>query len=81
MIKMGGLDALVFTAGIGEHNPWLRKAVCEGLQEFGLKLDPALNEPLHSEGSIHAADSKISVWVIPTNEELVIARETQRLLS
>ncbi|MGA0368563.1 MAG: acetate/propionate family kinase [Kiritimatiellia bacterium] len=80
MLKMGGLEALVFTAGIGEHNPWLRAAVCEGLEEFGLKLDPALNEPLHQEGPIHAADSKVSVWVIPTNEELVIARETRRLL-
>ncbi len=81
MFKMGGLEALVFTAGIGEHNPWLRAAVCEGLEGFGLKIDPALNEPLHSEGSIHSADSKIQVWVIPTNEELVIARESQRLLN
>ncbi|MDF3128490.1 acetate kinase [Kiritimatiellaeota bacterium B1221] len=81
MFKMGGLEALVFTAGIGEHNPWLRAAVCEGLEEFGLKIDPALNEVLHSEGPIHAAGSKIQVWVIPTNEELVIARESQRLLN
>lgn len=81
MFKMGGLEVLVFTAGIGEHNPWLRAAVCEGLAELGLKLDPALNEPLHTEGAIHASDSKIQVWVIPTNEELVIAREAQRLLS
>jgi len=81
MFKMGGMDALIFTAGIGEHNPWLREAVCEGLEEFGLTLDAPLNEALHSEGSIHAPDSKIHVWVIPTNEELVIARETQRLLT
>jgi acetate kinase len=81
MFKMGGLEALVFTAGIGEHNPDLRAAVCEGLEEFGLKLDPALNGDLHTEGAIHAEDSKIQVWVVPTNEERVIARETQRLLT
>ncbi len=80
LFKMGGLEALVFTAGIGEHNPWLLAAVCEGLEDLGLKIDPVLNEPLHSEGPIHAADSKIQVWVIPTNEELVIARESKRLL-
>ena len=80
MFKMGGMEALVFTAGIGEHNPWLREAVCRGLEDFGLKLDPAKNDPLHSEGPIHADDSRIQVWVIPANEELVIARETRRLL-
>jgi acetate kinase len=80
MFKMGGLDALVFTAGIGEHNPWLREAVCSGLEDLGLKIDPARNDDLHSEGPIHADDSRIQVWVIPTNEELVIARETKRLL-
>ncbi|MDA3872601.1 MAG: acetate kinase [Kiritimatiellae bacterium] len=80
MFKMGGLDALVFTAGIGEHNPWLRKAVCAGLEGLGLTIDPALNDSLHGEGPIHTRDSTIQAWVIPTNEELVIARETQRLL-
>lgn len=80
MLKMGGMEALVFTAGIGEHNPWLRAAVCAGLEGFGLKLDPAKNDPLHREGPLHADDSKIQVWVIPANEELVIARETRRLL-
>lgn len=80
MFKMGGMEALVFTAGIGEHNPDLRAAVCAGLEGFGLKLDPSKNDPLHSEGAIHADDSRIQVWVIPANEELVIARETRRLL-
>ncbi len=79
--KMGGLEALVFTAGIGEHNPELRASVCAGLEGFGLKLDAAKNADLHSEGSIHAEDSSVQIWVIPTNEELVIARETQRLLN
>ncbi|MCC5848878.1 MAG: acetate kinase [Verrucomicrobia bacterium] len=80
MFKMGGMEALVFTAGIGEHNPDIRAAVCAGLEGFGLKIDPAKNDGLHSEGSIHTEDSNIQVWVIPANEELVIARETKRLL-
>lgn len=80
MLKMGGMEALVFTAGIGEHNPDIRAAVCAGLEGFGLKIDPAKNERLHDEGAIHTEDSKIQVWVIPANEERVIARETQRLL-
>lgn len=80
MLKMGGLEALVFTAGIGEHNPWLRASVCEGLEGFGLRLDPAKNDVLRGEGPVHADDSKIQVWVVPTNEELVVARETLGLL-
>jgi acetate kinase len=80
MLKMGGLEAIVFTAGIGEHNPDLRAAICASLEEFGLVLDPARNDVLHSEGPIHAEGSRIQAWVIPANEELVIARETRRLL-
>lgn len=80
MLKMGGMEALVFTAGIGEHNPDIRAAICAGLEGFGLKLDPNKNDSLHEEGPIHADDSKIQAWVIPANEELVIARETRRLL-
>jgi acetate kinase len=80
MLKMGGLEAIVFTAGIGEHNPDLRAAICAGLEELGLVLDPARNDVLHSEGPIHAEGSRIQAWVIPANEELVIARETRRLL-
>jgi acetate kinase len=78
--KLGGLDALIFTAGIGEHNPDLRAAVCAGLEGLGLKLDPEKNAPLHTEGPIHADDSTVQVWVIPTNEELVIARDARALL-
>jgi acetate kinase len=79
-LKLGGLEALIFTAGIGEHNPDLRASVCAGLEEMGLKLDPEKNAALKGEGSIHAADSNVQVWVIPTNEELVIAREARALL-
>lgn len=79
---MGGLDCIVFTAGIGENTPIVRKGVCEGLEFLGVKLDKEANEAKNN-GSIReisAKDSKVKVLVIPTNEELVIARETAELL-
>ena len=79
---MGGLDCIVFTAGIGENTPIVREGVCEGLEFLGVKLDKEANEAKNN-GSIReisAKDSKVKVLVIPTNEELVIARETAELL-
>lgn len=77
---MGGLEALVFTAGIGENNSSMRAAICRDLEGFGLHLDPVANATTVGEGVISAASSTIRVLVIPTNEELVVARETARLL-
>jgi acetate kinase len=79
-IALGGCDALVFTGGIGENNAWLRAAVCSGLDELGLRLDPARNEAGRAEEDLAAADSRTRVLTIPANEELVVARETFRLL-
>lgn len=79
--QMGGLDALIFTGGIGEHNPWLREAVCAGCEGFGLHLDPDRNdveEPAEREFSRDG--SPVRLFIIPTNEELVVAREARRLL-
>ena len=77
---MGGLDAIVFTAGIGENDYRSRASVCEGLEFLGVKLDPDKNKALRgAEGVISAPDSKVQVWVIPTNEELAIARYTLAL--
>lgn len=79
---MGGLDCIVFTAGIGENTPVVRAGVCEGLEFLGVKLDKTANAG-KNDGSIReisAKDSKVKVLVIPTNEELVIARETAELL-
>lgn len=78
---MGGLDCIVFTAGIGENSPAVREGVAEGLEFLGVKLDKMENA-IRAEGihEISAKDSKVKVLVIPTNEELVIARETAELL-
>jgi acetate kinase len=75
---LGGLDALVFTAGIGENSPEIRKRICEASAWLGIELDEAANA--NRQSKISTAGSKISVWVIPTNEELMIARHTGLLL-
>ena len=78
---MGGLDAVIFTAGIGENDKRSRASVCEGLEFMCIKLDPEKNNIRGVEAEISAADSKVKVWVIPTNEELAIARDTLELVS
>ncbi len=78
---MGGLDCIVFTAGIGENTTMVRKGVCEGLEFLGVKIDDKLNEERRGDArDISAPDSKVRILVIPTNEELVIARETAALI-
>ena len=76
---MGGLDVLVFTAGIGENSAETREGVCKGLEFMGIKIDPAKNNIRGKEAIVSADDSKVKVLVIPTNEELMIARETKRV--
>jgi acetate kinase len=75
---LGGLDALVFTAGIGENAPDIRSRVCEGAQWLGIHLDADANA--HKGPKISMPDSAVSVWVIPTNEELMIATHTKNVL-
>jgi len=75
---LGGLDALVFTAGIGEHAAEIRERVCRGARWLGVELDTAANAA-HGP-RINTASSRVGVWVIPTNEELMIARHTRRLI-
>ena len=76
---LGGLDVLVFTAGVGENGVLMRSMICEGLEFLGVKLDPEKNKLRGDERIISAADSKVTVWVIPTNEELMIAQDTAEL--
>ena len=78
---MNGVDAIAFTAGVGENAAWLRPMVCEYLGYLGVKLDEKANEAaVGEEMLISAEDSKVKVCVIPTNEELAIARETLELV-
>ncbi|MFO7154769.1 MAG: acetate kinase [Caldicoprobacter oshimai] len=81
---MGGLDCVVFTAGIGENNPYIRQKACEGLEFLGIKIDEEKNQRMVGrmgrEGEISTTDSKVKVLVVPTNEELMIARETVELV-
>lgn len=80
---MGGLDAVVFTAGIGEHTPYIRQKALEGLEYLGIKIDSARNTFGHSNVPVKIStdDSPVSVYMIPTNEELVIAEDTERIVT
>ncbi|HZO85151.1 MAG TPA: acetate kinase [Verrucomicrobiae bacterium] len=81
-LQLNGADALVFTAGIGENRAELREAICADLDQLGIVLDPKLNtQNKAQEGTISAANAKVKVMVIPTNEELVVAREVRRFLT
>jgi acetate kinase len=78
---LGGLDVLVFTAGIGENAPLVRKRTCENLECLGIKINEKRNkEAIKVEAMISSSTSRVKVLVIPTNEELVIARDTQRII-
>lgn len=80
---MGGVDAIVFTAGIGEHTPYIRENALSDLEFLGVKIDPSRNNFGHSgvPVKISSDDSKVLVYVIPTNEELVIASDTEKIAS
>ena len=76
---LGGVDAIIFTAGIGENSPLLRKMICERLAYLGISLVENANNKRGEEVEISTSDSKVKVFVIPTNEELVIAQDTVAL--
>ncbi|MBQ7384320.1 MAG: acetate kinase [Clostridia bacterium] len=81
---MNGLDAVVFTAGIGENNPHLREIICEDMEYFGIKIDKEVNAKALRQPNVvklSTDDSKTAVYLIPTNEELVIAKDTAALAS
>ncbi len=80
LIELGGADAIVFTGGIGENSVKTRAGVCANLGELGIELDQAANDQAKGECRINAAASRVQVWTVPTNEELVVARQTKHLL-
>jgi acetate kinase len=77
---MGGLEALVFTAGIGEKSAIVREKSCAGLEFLGISIDPERNRT-QPAGEISRPDSPVQVFVIPTDEELLIARDTYELVA
>ena len=79
IVAMGGIDVLTFTAGVGEKGQDSRQAICDKLEFFGVKIDPVFNQKIKGdEAKISVKESKVEVFVIPTNEELMIAKETMK---
>ncbi len=77
---MNGVDAIVFTAGVGENSPYIREKVCAYLGFMGVKIDKALNDVKGVERIVSTPDSKVAVLIVPTDEELVIARDTKKIV-
>ncbi len=77
---MNGVDAIVFTAGVGENSPYVREKVCEYLGFLGIKIDKNLNQVKGVERIISTPDSKVAVLIVPTDEEMVIARDTKQIV-
>ena len=81
VMQLGHVDALTFTAGLGEHATLVREMICKKLEEgLGLKVNYELNSKCHSEAELSLPDSKVKVYVVPTNEELAIVKDTVRIL-
>src|SRR6476661_6257248 len=82
LAAMNGADALILSGGIGENSPEIRSRICAGLEWMGIELDEAKNKSLAGgEGRIDSSKSRVEVWVIPTDEELLIARDTWRVVT
>ena len=80
LLLLNGADALVFTGGIGENSAAMRSAVCANLDWFGIELDAQKNKTARGEMALHRLASRVQIWIMPTNEELVVARQTKSLL-
>lgn len=81
LVELGGADAIVFTGGIGENGRHIRTSVCADLQELGIELDDQRNASVKGETKISSDRSRVQIWVIPTNEELIVARQTRDAVS
>lgn len=80
LVELGGADAIVFTGGIGENSIRIRSGVCRDLEWFGIELDPVANSSGPAERTVSTAGSRVQVWTVPTNEEIVVARQARDLL-
>jgi acetate kinase len=76
---MGGLDAVVFTGGIGENDPWVRKEILSGLSFLGVSSDPDAN--VRNETTLHDPSSRVAIWIVPADEERQIALEAQAVIA
>lgn len=81
LVELGGADAIVFTGGIGENSASVRRAVCRDLSALGIELDETQNQSARGEAALQSPTSRTAIWIMPTNEELVVARQTRDLLS
>jgi acetate kinase len=81
LLELGGADVIAFTGGIGENSSGIRSEVCRDLGWFGIELDPTLNASGPAERRVSAAGSRVAIWTVPTNEEIVVARQAKELLS
>jgi acetate kinase len=81
LLLLNGADAIVFTGGIGENSARMRSGICKDLDWFGITLDETRNREAKGEVPIHASTSRVQVWIMPTNEELIIARQAKELLA
>ena len=79
--EMNGVDAIIFTAGVGENDVTMREIICNNLGNLGIKLDPVKNKMRGKETEISTDDSKVKILMIPTNEELMIARDTYNIVT
>jgi acetate kinase len=81
LVALNGADAIIFTGGIGENSATMRSAICASLDWFGIELDPHKNQSAKGEAAVHAPSSRVQLWTMPTNEELIVARQTVQALS
>jgi acetate kinase len=80
LVALGGCDVLAFTGGIGENGVAIREAICRGMEWAGIALDPAKNQVRGKEERISKVESNVQIWIVPTNEELIVARQTLAVL-
>ena len=81
LVALGGADAIVFTGGIGENSTVVREGVCRDLGWFGIELDLSKNATAKGESQLSEEGSRVQIWTVPTNEELIVARQTRDLLA
>lgn len=80
LVELGGADVIAFAGGIGENGANVRAAVCRDLDELGIVLDPVINASAKGEAPIHGPASRVQIWIVPTNEELIVARQVKQVL-